>query len=100
MWDEMAPCVWGPVSISAIEDGDEVGFECLYGSFCKVPSVHVGVDQLAVKVLGFDTGDEVVGDFIVQAVKDWFDSCINEALVACIIPFDEVFGSTALDRFS
>ena len=66
----MAPCVWRPVSISAIEDGDEVCLECLDCSFGWVSSVHARVDELMVKVLGSDTGDEVVGDFIVQAVKD------------------------------
>ena len=60
LWDEMAPCVWGPVSISAIEDGDEVGFECLDCSFCQVSLMHAGVDQFAVKFLRFDACHEVV----------------------------------------
>ena len=40
-WDEVAPCVWGPVSVSAIEDGDEVCLECLNCSFSQVSSVCV-----------------------------------------------------------
>ena len=51
LWDEVAPCVWGPGSVSAIEDGDEVCFECLHCSFSWVPSVHAGVDWLAFKEL-------------------------------------------------
>ena len=62
--------------------------------------MHVCVDQLVVKVLGSDAGDEVVGDFIVQAVEDWLDSGINEALVACIIALDQVVCSSAFDWFS
>ena len=43
LWDEVAPCVWGPVGVCAIEDGDEVCLECLNCSFSQVSSVHVGV---------------------------------------------------------
>ena len=98
--DELAPDVWGKVCVCAIQDGDEVGFEGLHCSFCWVPSVHAGVDQLTVKVLGSDTGNECIGDFIVKSVKNWFDSCINEAFAACITHLDQVVCSSALDWFS
>ena len=62
--------------------------------------MHVGVNKLIFEFLLFDTGDEGVGDFIVQSVEDWFDSCINEAFVACIIALHKVVGSSALDWFS
>ena len=62
--------------------------------------MHACVDQLAVKVLGSDAGDECIGDFIVESVENWFDSCINEAFVACITPLDQVVCSSALDWFS
>ena len=50
--------------------------------------MHVCVDKLVVKILGSNAGYKFIRDFIVKSVKDWFDSCIYEALVACIIPFD------------
>ena len=34
LWDELAPSVWWPACVCAIEDGDEVGFERLNCSFC------------------------------------------------------------------
>ena len=77
-----------------------MGFEGLHCSFCWVLWVHAGVDQLAVKIFGFDTGDECIGDFIVKSVENWFDSCINEALVACIMSLDQLFCSPTLDGFS
>ena len=100
LWNELAPGVQRPIGIRAIQDGNEVGFESLHCSFGQVSSMHAGVDQLAVKVLGSDTGDECIGDFIVQAMKDWFDSCINEALAACITPLVQVVCPSALDRLS
>ena len=42
------------IHICAIENGDEVSFEVLNGSFCKVPSVHAGVNELVVQISGFD----------------------------------------------
>ena len=100
LWDEVAPSLWWPVSVCAIEDGDEVGFECLHCSFCWIPSMHVGVDKLVVKILGSNAGCEFIRNFIVKSVEDWFDSCIHEALAACIMPFHWVFCSSALDWFS
>ena len=55
---------------------------------------------MAFKVLGPDAGDEVSRNFIVKSVEDWFDSCINEALAACIMSFDQVVCSSAFDWFS
>ena len=60
LWDEVAPCVWGPVSVSATEDGDEVCLECLNCSFSWVSSVHAGVCWLVFKVLCFDACDEII----------------------------------------
>ena len=62
--------------------------------------MHTCVDELVVKILGSNAGHEFIRDFIVKSVEDWFDSCICEALVACITPFDWVFCSSALDWFS
>ena len=56
----MAPSVWRPVGVRATQDGDEVDFEHLDGPFCKVPSVHVCVDKLAVKVFCFDACHEII----------------------------------------
>ena len=52
--DESAPQVGREIHICAIENGDEVSFEVLNGSFCKVPSVHAGVNELVVQISGFD----------------------------------------------
>ena len=60
LWDELAPDVWGKVCVCAIQDGDEVCFKGLGCSFCQVSSVHVCVDQLAVKVPRFDACDEIM----------------------------------------
>ena len=92
--------MWWPACVCAVEDGDEVSFECLDCSFCKVPSMHAGVDKLVVKVLCFDACNQAIGDFIVQSVEDGFDSCINEAFAACITALDQVICSPALDGFS
>ena len=62
--------------------------------------MHIGVDKLVVKVLCFNACNQVVGDLIVQSVEDWLDSCINEALVACIIALDQVVCPSAFDWFS
>ena len=61
--------------------------------------MHVCVDKLAVKVLGFDAVDESSGDFIVQSVEDRFDSCVDESLVACITSLDQVICTLTLDWF-
>ena len=100
LWDELAPDVWGKVCVCAIQDGDEVCFKGLDCSFCWVPSVHACVDQLAVKIFGSDAGCECIGNFIVKSVEDSFDSCICEALAACITPLDQVVCSSALDGLS
>ena len=92
--------MWGPVCVCAIQDGDEVGFECLNCSFSQVLSVHVGVDQLVVKIFCSNAGCECIRNFIVKSVEDWFDSCIHEALAACITPLDQVVCPSALDGFS
>ena len=92
--------MWWPIGVCAIEDGDEVGFEGLCCSFCWVSLMHACVDQLAVKVLGPNAGCEFIGNFIVKSVEDWFDSCICEALVACITSLDQVVRPSALDGFS
>ena len=92
--------MWWPIGVCAVEDGDEVSFECLDCSLCKVSSVHVCVDWLVVKVLRFDAGNQVIGDFIVQAMEDWFDSSTEESFVACIIALDQMVCSSAFDRFS
>ena len=92
--------MWRPVSVCAIEDGDEVSLECLNCSFCWVSLMHVGVDQLAVKVLCFDACNEAVGHFVVQAVEDWLHSSVSESLAACIMPLDQVVCPSAFDWFS
>ena len=33
-------------------------------------------------------------------MEDWLDTCIGEALAACIIPLDQVVRPSALDGFS
>ena len=91
--------MWWPIGVCAIEDGDEVCFECLNGSFSQVLTVHACVDTLAVKVLRFDICNQVIGDFIVKSMEDWLDSCINEVLVACIIALNQVICTPALDWF-
>ena len=100
LWDELAPDVWEEVCVCAIQDGDEVCFEGLHCSFCQVLTMHVCVDQLAVKIFGSNAGHECIGTFIVKSVEDWFDSCICEALAACITPLDQVVCPSALDGFS
>ena len=67
-----------------------MGFECLNCPFHHAPSVHVRVDKLVVQIIFFDTGNEIIGDFIVQSVEDGFDACICESLVACIATLDQV----------
>ena len=92
--------MWWPIGVCAIQDGDEVGFECLNCSFSWVPLVHVGVDQLVVKVFGSNAGCECIANLIVKSVEYWFDSCICEGLAACITPLDQVFCPSALDGLS
>ena len=91
--------MWWPIGVCAIKDGDEVGFESLNCSFGQVPTVHAGVDKLVVKVLCFDTCNEIIGDFIVQSVEDGFDACICESLVACITASNQVVQLPAFDWF-
>ena len=62
--------------------------------------MHVCVDKLAFEFLLFDAVDEGVGDFIVKSVEDWFDACICEPFVACIITLCKVICASALDWFS
>ena len=99
MWDELAPSVWWQSSVCAIQNRDEVGFESLNCLFSWVSTVHTCVDKLAVKVLCFDACNQVIGDFIVQSVEDGFDSCINEALAACVMALNQVVCTPALDWF-
>ena len=60
MWNQLTPCVWWPIGVCAIHDGCEVGFESLNCLFYWVPSVHAGVDELALQVLCFDAFDECI----------------------------------------
>lgn len=66
--------MWGKVLVGAVEDGDEMGFESLNRAFGKVIAVAVGGSQLVSDLLFFDAVDQVLGDFIVQALKDGFDA--------------------------
>ena len=62
--------------------------------------MHTGVHELTFELLFFHAVNWGVGHFIVESVEDWFDSCINEAFVACIIALHKVICPSALDWFS
>ena len=57
LWDEVAPCVWGPVGVCAIEDGNEVGFEVLNCFLCWVISVVTWGCKLVFQLFFFDGGN-------------------------------------------
>ena len=84
----------------AVQDGDEVSFECLNCSFSWVPAVNAVVDKLAFEFVCFDTSHEAVGCFIVQSVEDGFDARIGESLAVCITTSDQMIGMAAFDWFS
>ena len=46
MWEELAPLGRRHSVITPVDDGDEVSFEGLDGSLCKVVTVIVGVAEL------------------------------------------------------
>lgn len=54
--------------VSAIEDRDEVSFECLNCSFGKVVAMVVGMRELVFQSFGFNALREFFGDFIVKAL--------------------------------
>ena len=60
LWDELVPSVWWPACVCAVEDGDQVDFECLNCLFSQVPSVRAGVNWLTAKLLCFDACNEIV----------------------------------------
>ena len=87
----------GKSFISAIQHGDEVAFECSDCPLGEVVPVVMCIGKLVVKLFYFNGCYELLGHFVVQALKSWNDPRALELVVAVIIASDEVLCLAALD---
>ena len=85
--------------IGTIENGDEVVFEGLYGSFGWVESMITGRCKLVVEVVGDNGRDEEVRDFVVEALDDWVDARPLEVSKARLVALEKMFLLSADDGF-
>ena len=97
LWDESTPKVGGKSFVGAIQNGDEVAFERSDRSFGEVVPVVVCIGKLVVELFCFYGCYELLGHFVVQALKSWNDPRAFELVVAVIIASDEVLCLAALD---
>ena len=89
--------MWGKSFISAIQNGDEVAFERSDCPLGEVVPVVVGICKLVVELFCFNGCNELLGYFIIKALKRWNDPCSFELVVAVVISSDEVLCLAALD---
>ena len=97
--EESVPEVERKTGVRSAEDGDEVGFERLYGFFCPIASVIVGGDQLVAHLVSFYDGFEVCGAFIVKDVFFGEDARGVQASDECVIGSYHFAGGSILHRF-
>ena len=57
----------------------------------------VGICKLIVEMFGFDGCDEFLGNFVVEPLESWNDSCLFELVVAKVVASNEVAGLSAFD---
>jgi hypothetical protein len=72
---QLVPLVGRGLWVASVEDGHEVIFEGLNGPFRKIQSVIARCGNLVGHGSLFYFGDHVIGYFIIQPMKDWFDAC-------------------------
>ena len=97
--EESVPEVERKTGVRSAEDGDEVGFERLYGFFCPIAPVIVGGDQLVAHLVSFYDGFEVCGAFIVKDVFFGEDARGVQARDECLIGPNHFAGGSILHRF-
>ena len=76
MLNEEIPAILGEGIICDASNADEVGFDILNCSFCRVLSVIAWGSQLVFKVVFPDCIYEYFGDFIVQSEEVCLESLV------------------------
>ena len=65
--------------------------------FSKVVTMIVGICDLIVELFGFDGCNEFLGNFVVNSLESWNDSCLFKLVVAEVLASNEVVGLSAFD---
>ena len=89
--------MWRKSFISAIQNGDEVAFECSDCPLGEVVPVVMYIGKLVVKLFCFNGCNELLGHFVIKALQCWNDPCSFQLVVAVVVASDEVLCLAALD---
>lgn len=84
------------VSVKTAESGDEMVLECANGSFSRIPSVHVGWNQLVINIFVLHVLFEDGGCFIVKALEKGAQASSTQPLVALLVGCKDVSGRPSL----
>ena len=71
--------------ICAVEVGDKVVLEGLYGALAMVVSVVTGGCDLVGKVFGLDFHDEGIGYLIIKAMEHGCDTCMFQVVKEFVV---------------
>jgi len=97
--NKAVPLVGWEGGIGSIEDGDEVVFKGLDGSFGWVESVITGRCKLVVEVVGDNGRDEEIRDFVVEALDDWMNARPLKVCKARLVALEKMLLLSANDGF-